>query len=62
MQAMREKGLCYYCDETYSLGHKCKKFQVYMISGEEENDESEQRNTSIEIEEEQKESALATWT
>lgn len=47
MQAKRENGLCYYYDETYSLGHKCKKLQVYMISGEEGSDEAEEGNTSV---------------
>ncbi|KAJ0623068.1 putative retrotransposon gag domain, aspartic peptidase domain superfamily [Helianthus annuus] len=28
----REKGLCYYCDEQYTPGHKCGKPQLFMIS------------------------------
>ncbi|GKA99787.1 transposon ty3-G gag-pol polyprotein [Tanacetum coccineum] len=28
----REKGLCYYCDERYTPGHKCSKPQLFMIS------------------------------
>ncbi|KAL5720791.1 hypothetical protein ACHQM5_013426 [Ranunculus cassubicifolius] len=32
MQARRDKGLCYTCDEQYSFGHKCKQKQVYMIA------------------------------
>ncbi|KAA8539377.1 hypothetical protein F0562_026069 [Nyssa sinensis] len=27
----REKGLCYYCDEKYSLGHRCERPQLFMI-------------------------------
>ncbi|KAA8536794.1 hypothetical protein F0562_029272 [Nyssa sinensis] len=27
----REKGLCYYCDEKYSLGHRCECPQLFMI-------------------------------
>ncbi|KAM7497180.1 hypothetical protein LguiA_021594 [Lonicera macranthoides] len=41
MQARREKGLCYNCDEQYTYGHKCKRPQVYHISGEEEKIESD---------------------
>ncbi|GKB38262.1 putative unclassified retrotransposon protein [Tanacetum coccineum] len=28
----REKGLCYYCDERYTPGHKCSKPPLFMIS------------------------------
>lgn len=28
----REKGLCYFCDEWYTPGHKCSKPQLFMIS------------------------------
>ncbi|GJZ63642.1 transposon ty3-G gag-pol polyprotein [Tanacetum coccineum] len=27
----REKGLCYYCDDKYSPGHRCTKPQFFMI-------------------------------
>ena len=27
----REKGLCFYCDEKYILGHRCQRPQLYMI-------------------------------
>ncbi|KAL5705175.1 hypothetical protein ACHQM5_023513 [Ranunculus cassubicifolius] len=27
----REKGLCYYCNEKYAPGHKCRQPQFYMI-------------------------------
>ncbi|XP_035843990.1 uncharacterized protein LOC118490448 [Helianthus annuus] len=30
-KARREKGLCYYCDEKYSPGHRCTKPQFFMI-------------------------------
>ncbi|GKC33354.1 transposon ty3-G gag-pol polyprotein [Tanacetum coccineum] len=30
-RARREKGLCYYCDERYTPGHKCSKPQLFMI-------------------------------
>nr|GEV23979.1 putative nucleotidyltransferase, ribonuclease H [Tanacetum cinerariifolium] len=28
----RVKGLCYYCDDRYTPGHKCSKPQLFMIS------------------------------
>ncbi|KAJ0744829.1 putative nucleotidyltransferase, Ribonuclease H [Helianthus annuus] len=28
----REKGLCYYCDEKFTPGHRCTKPQLFMIS------------------------------
>ena len=31
MQARREKGLCYNCDEKFSPRHQCKTQQVYML-------------------------------
>ncbi|KAL2252669.1 UNVERIFIED_CONTAM: hypothetical protein Sindi_0061600 [Sesamum indicum] len=31
VRAMREKNLCYRCDEPYVPGHKCKYKQVYML-------------------------------
>lgn len=27
----REKGLCFYCDEKFSPGHRCQRAQLYMI-------------------------------
>ncbi|XP_028115673.1 uncharacterized protein LOC114313491 [Camellia sinensis] len=27
----REKGLCYYCDEKFTPGHRCQKPQLFMI-------------------------------
>ena len=43
----REKGLCYYCDEKYSLGHRCERPQLFMIEdspnmGEENSEDNEQ--------------------
>lgn len=48
MQARRDKGLCYNCDEPYVYGHKCKRMQVYVISAEEEGASEEQRNAEEE--------------
>ncbi|GJR93699.1 reverse transcriptase domain-containing protein [Tanacetum coccineum] len=38
----RVKGLCYYCDDRYTPGHKCSKPQLFMISDvyEVENEEN----------------------
>ncbi|KAH6767857.1 CDPK-related kinase 3 [Perilla frutescens var. hirtella] len=36
MAAMRENGLCYNCDETFTAGHECKNRISYMIMSEEE--------------------------
>eukprot|EP00253_Pinus_taeda_P019139 PITA_19139 len=31
MEERRKQGLCYYCDEKYSLGHKCKEPKFFQI-------------------------------
>ncbi|MED6208727.1 hypothetical protein PIB30_047950 [Stylosanthes scabra] len=31
----QDKGLCYYYDEKYSLGHKCKSSYLLLVGGEE---------------------------
>ncbi|XP_052111623.1 uncharacterized protein LOC127742995 [Arachis duranensis] len=31
----RDKGLCYYCDEKYSTGHKCKSSYLLLVGSEE---------------------------
>lgn len=31
MVERRKQGLCYYCDEKYSLGHKCKEPKFFQI-------------------------------
>ena len=31
MAERRKQGLCYYCDEKYSLGHKCKEPKFSQI-------------------------------
>jgi len=33
MQERREKGLCYYCDDKYHIGHKCSRPKVYLLEG-----------------------------
>jgi len=32
MAKRRKQGLCYYCDEKYSLGHKCKEPKFFQIN------------------------------
>ena len=36
MQARRDKGLCYFCEEPYVFGHKCKRAQLFMLTTEED--------------------------
>ena len=31
IQAKREKGLCFYCDEKYTVGHKCRVLAHVLI-------------------------------
>ena len=40
-KAKREKGLCFRCDEKYTIGHRCKnrELQVLMVHDEEMEDE-----------------------
>ncbi|OIT33904.1 hypothetical protein A4A49_64903, partial [Nicotiana attenuata] len=38
IQQRREKGLCYHCDEKYSVGHKCKASPQLLLL---ENDDTE---------------------
>ncbi|XP_010276476.1 PREDICTED: uncharacterized protein LOC104611204 [Nelumbo nucifera] len=44
----REKGLCYYCDERFTAGHRCERPQLFMIEdpvqADTENDEPEAEN------------------
>ena len=40
MQARREKGLCYNCDERFGLGHRCKKQQLFVLELMEETEEN----------------------
>lgn len=39
MQARNAKGLCFYCEEPYSFGHKCKKAYIFMMVAGEEGEE-----------------------
>ena len=31
MQAHREKGICYNCDEKFSRGHRCVQQKIYLL-------------------------------
>jgi hypothetical protein len=42
MQERRENKLCYYCDERYEPGHKCKRRHIYLLEGEELEDNYEE--------------------
>lgn len=33
MQQRRERGLCYYCDEKFHLGHKCNWLKLFLLEG-----------------------------
>lgn len=48
---MRNKKLCYYYDEKYEAGHKCKWRQIYLLEGE-EGDEMIGENVGLEGEDE----------
>ncbi|KAF7154148.1 hypothetical protein RHSIM_Rhsim01G0093400 [Rhododendron simsii] len=39
MDAKRAKGLCFNCDERFVKGHRCQKKQLYVIIGDEEEEE-----------------------
>jgi hypothetical protein len=53
MSERRKKGLCYNCDERWSLDHRCKNRKLYLME-EVEDEEAE----LIEIEEEEVEAKL----
>ncbi len=47
MQARRDKGLCYNCDEKFAPRHRCKTQQVFLLEtivddGALEHDEQDQ--------------------
>lgn len=44
MQAHRKKGLCYYCDERFVPGHRCKKLQIFLL---EESNDTKDEDVSI---------------
>lgn len=41
MQERRNKGLCYYCDEKFTRGHKCAHKSLLLLEGECSDDEED---------------------
>lgn len=41
MQLRREKGLCYWCDDQFSLTHKCPKRQIMMLQFDDTEEDSQ---------------------
>lgn len=39
MKAIKDKGLCYLCEEPYTFGHKCKNARLFMMTTENEANE-----------------------
>lgn len=33
MQEMKEKGLCYNCDEKFQPGHRCSRPRLFLLEG-----------------------------
>ena len=52
MQAQRDKGLCYNCDEKFELGHRCKTQQVFILETVADAEESTEVEEAIKEEEE----------
>lgn len=54
MDEKRKKGLCFWCDEKYDLGHVCQRKQLYKVEvwSDERDDENMDGAGEIEIEEE----------
>ncbi|XP_068641904.1 uncharacterized protein [Aristolochia californica] len=48
MEERRSKGLCYNCDEQYTLGHQCKKLFWLELEDEEEAKNSEVEQLEVE--------------
>lgn len=59
MQSRNERGLCYNCDKVYSARHKCKKQQLYMLMGEEQDGNDEISLANVGEEEAGHESIMA---
>lgn len=48
MEARREKGLCFNCDEKFVKGHRCQRTQLHLIIGEDEEDDTGQEVQRVE--------------
>ena len=33
MKEMRKKGLCYYCEDKWHIGHKCRTPRIFLMEG-----------------------------
>lgn len=42
MEARKDKGLCFNCDEKYLRGHRCQKRQLFLLIGDDEEEVNEQ--------------------
>lgn len=40
MQKKRAKGLCFRCDDKWSIGHRCKRRELSVLVMEEEEDDN----------------------
>ncbi|KAL5722153.1 hypothetical protein ACHQM5_005710 [Ranunculus cassubicifolius] len=45
MHSRRERGLCYNWDDVYSFGHRCKSPQIFLLSGDTTEGDSDQLQT-----------------
>lgn len=41
LEEKKAKGLCFRCNEKYTMGHQCKKKQLYVMEGEQEDSDRE---------------------
>lgn len=57
MKLMRDKNLCFNCDETYHFGYKCKR--LFLIWVEDEENELSEPLRLHELEDDQKESQVS---
>ena len=44
MHERRAKKLCYYCDEKFDPGHKCKQQQIYLLEEKDDEELSDEGN------------------
>ncbi|CAL9242107.1 unnamed protein product [Arabidopsis halleri] len=51
LKRKRSLGLCFSCDERYTLGHKCRKSQLLLIEGEDAEEEEEEAESNHGLEE-----------
>lgn len=33
MKERRDRGLCYYCDDKWALGHRCRTPKLFLLEG-----------------------------